>query len=84
MAMQQRALEELVAAALPGSTVTATDLTGTEDHWGLRVEWGGFAGKSLLEQHRAVMAAVKPLMKQDGTGEVHAVQIQAVVPNPSE
>ncbi len=84
MAMQRRALEELVEQGLPGSQCSASDLTGTEDHWSLRVEWVGFSGLPLLEQHRAVMAVLKPCMEQGGSGAIHAVQIQTVVPCGTE
>ncbi len=84
MAMQQSALEQLVEEGLPGSACSASDLTGTQDHWNLRVEWAGFAGKGLLEQHRAVMAVLRPRMEQGGSGAIHAVQIQTVVPSGRE
>ncbi len=80
MAIQQRALELLVEEGLPGSCCAASDLTGTEDHWNLRVEWAGFAGRGLLEQHRAVMEVLRPSMEQGGSGAIHAVQIKTVVP----
>lgn len=70
-------VEKIVADGLEGSTCTATDLTGTADHWRLEVRWSGFEGLSLLEQHRAVMEVVRPHM-EEGNGSIHAVQIKTV------
>lgn len=80
MAMQRSELEGLVQAALPGAVCRATDLTGGEDHWRLEVVWSGFAGLDLLEQHRRVMDILRPHLEQGGSGRLHAVQIQTVVP----
>lgn len=68
-------LQSLVETALPGASVRTQDLTGTQDHWDLRVAWEGFAGMPLLEQHRRVMEILKPHMEGAGTGAIHAVQI---------
>lgn len=65
-------LEELIVQALPGAKVQVVDTTGTRDHFEATVVWKGFEGKTLLEQHRLVMA---PL--QEGLQEkIHALKIK--------
>lgn len=75
MMMQAKDVEQLVADGLDGAVVTATDLTGTADHWGLDIVWVGFEGKPLLLQHKAVLEVLRPHMT-DGTNIIHAVQIK--------
>lgn len=82
--MQRGELEELIQRSLPGARCEATDLTGTEDHWALSVEWAGFRGQDLLAQHRAVMAAVRPCLEPGGSGVIHAVQIRTALPQEQE
>jgi stress-induced morphogen len=79
MTMQRQEIENLVQGGFEGAVCTAHDLTGTEDHWGLNIEWSGFAGLSLLEQHRKVLDLLRPHM-DEGSGVIHAVQIKTVVP----
>jgi stress-induced morphogen len=58
-------------AAFPNATVEVTDLTGTHDHFQAVVVTGAFAGKSRLEQHQLVYAALGELMQ----GDIHALAL---------
>ncbi|HEX9794135.1 MAG TPA: BolA/IbaG family iron-sulfur metabolism protein [Planctomycetota bacterium] len=78
MSLPRDQVEAAVAAAIPGARVAATDLTGTQDHWQVRVVWDGFEGMPLLAQHRRVMAALQPHLEGSGSGAIHAVQLQTV------
>lgn len=72
--------EDLVAkirAALPDAIVELVDLTGTADHWQATIVSTGFAGKSLLERHRLVMAALADEMK----GAIHALTLDVKTPD---
>ena len=60
-----------IRVALPDARVELRDLTGTEDHWHATVISSGFAGKSLIERHRLVMAALAEEMK----GPIHALTL---------
>jgi len=60
-----------IREALPDARVELRDLTGTEDHWHATVISSGFAGKSLIERHRLVMAALAEEMK----GPIHALTL---------
>ena len=72
--------EDIVAkirAALPDAQVEMQDLTGTADHWKAKIVSGAFAGKSLLERHRIVMAALVEEMK----GPIHALTLDVKTPD---
>lgn len=77
--MDEAAVSRCIEAGLPGASCAATDLTGTRDHWRLEIEWSGFAGLSLLDQHRRVMAVLRPHMAE-GSNAIHAVQLITRLP----
>jgi stress-induced morphogen len=58
-------------AALPGAKVDVTDLTGTGDHFQAVVVAAAFDGKSRIEQHKMVYAALDDLMG----GAIHALAL---------
>lgn len=66
-----------IRAVLPDARVELTDLTGTEDHWRATVISAAFAGKSLIERHRLVMAALAAEMK----GPIHALTLEVKTPD---
>ncbi|MDO8494593.1 MAG: BolA/IbaG family iron-sulfur metabolism protein [Deltaproteobacteria bacterium] len=66
-------IQETLIKALPGAKVQVIDSTGTNDHFEAVVVWQGFEGKSLVEQHQAVMAPLQPGLK---SGEIHALKIK--------
>ena len=68
----------LIRAQLPDAEVTVTDLTGTMDHYDIRVCSRAFNGKSLLDQHRMVYAALEDA-RQDG--RIHALQLKTEIPS---
>jgi stress-induced morphogen len=72
--------EDIVAkvkASLPDATVDLQDLTGTADHWKATVISTAFAGKSLVERHRMVMAALAEELK----GPIHALTLDVKTPD---
>ena len=69
-------VQALIEAAIPGSTVAVADLTGTSDHFDIKVESAEFAGKSRIDQHKMVQAALGEHL----TTTIHAVQIKTSVP----
>lgn len=68
----------LIRAQMPDADVVVTDLTGTMDHYDIRVRSNAFSGKSLLDQHRMVYAALEGA-RQDG--RIHALQLKTEVPS---
>ena len=77
--MKAEAITDKIRAALPDARVELTDLTGTEDHWQATVISSAFAGKSLIERHRMVMAALAAEMK----GPIHALTLHVKAPDES-
>ena len=65
-----------IRAALPDARVELQDLTGTADHWKALVVSSAFAGKSLIQRHRLVMAALAEEMK----GPIHALTLDVKTP----
>ena len=64
----------MISEALPGSEVEVVDETGGGDHLRAKVRAPQFAGKSRIDQHRMVRAAVQPRMDD---GSIHALSITA-------
>ncbi|MFN8113874.1 MAG: BolA/IbaG family iron-sulfur metabolism protein [Solirubrobacterales bacterium] len=69
-------LEQMIAAALPGAEVSVVD-EGGGDHLRAIVVASQFEGRSRIDQHRMVRAAVKERM-DDGT--IHALSISTKPP----
>ena len=66
-----------IRVSLPDAQVELKDLTGTEDHWQATVISTAFTGKSLIERHRIVMAALAEEMK----GPIHALTLDVKTPD---
>jgi stress-induced morphogen len=71
MAMAMADIEALIREALPGAKVEVRDLAGDGDHYAATVVSAAFAGKSLVQQHQMVYAALKGRMG----GELHALAL---------
>ena len=76
MAMQASEIERLIKDALPDATVEITDLAGDGDHYGARVVSEAFRGKTRVQQHQIVYAALKGQMG----GDLHALALQTSPP----
>jgi stress-induced morphogen len=76
MKMSPSDLKQVLLRAFPDADVEITDLTGTQDHYQARVVTAAFAGKSKIEQHRMVYAAVGDAMR----GPVHALALETYTP----
>jgi len=68
-------VRRLIEAALPGSLVIVADMTGGGDHLTVTVTASQFAGRTLIDQHRMIHAALKQKMAPL-SGEIHALQIK--------
>jgi stress-induced morphogen len=67
-------IERLIAQALPGAEVEVLDETGSGDHLRAIVRAPQFEGRSRIDQHRMVRAAVQARMDD---GSIHALSISA-------
>jgi stress-induced morphogen len=72
MAMSAAEIESLIRAAFPDAEVVMTDLAGDNDHWSAQIRSAAFKGKSRVQQHQMVYAALQGRMG----GVLHALQLQ--------
>ena len=75
--MKKEDIESKIRAALPDARIELRDLTGTADHWEATIVSQAFAGKSSLERHRIVFAALAEEMK----GPIHALSLKTFTPD---
>ncbi len=76
MAMQASEIERLIKEGLPGAEVRIEDLRGDGDHYAAYVKSAAFKGKSRVQQHQMVYAALKGNMGD----ALHALALQTSVP----
>ena len=72
MAMDLKEIERLIKESLPDSLVDIQDIAGDGNHYSATVTSSIFNGKSKIEQHRIVYAALKGKMGN----ELHALAIK--------
>ena len=66
-------VKRMIEAALPGAEVEVVDETGAGDHLHATVRAPQFAGRTRIDQHRLVRAAVQPRMDD---GSINALSIR--------
>ncbi len=76
MAMAAGEIQSMIQAALPDATVTVEDLAGDGDHYAATVVSETFRGRSRVQQHQMVYAALRGRMG----GELHALALQTSAP----
>jgi stress-induced morphogen len=76
MAMDAVEIETLIKESLPDAQVTIEDLRGDGDHYAAYVTSAEFEGKSRVQQHQLVYAALKGRMGN----ELHALALQTSAP----
>ncbi len=76
MPMEAAIIEALIREALPDAVVGIQDLAGDGDHYAATVTSAAFAGKSKVQQHQLVYAALKGKMG----GELHALALTTLIP----
>ncbi|HEY2033838.1 MAG TPA: BolA family transcriptional regulator [Rhizomicrobium sp.] len=72
MGMPAADIEKLIREAFPDAEVTITALADDDDHWAAMVSSSAFKGKTRVQQHQMVYAALKGRMG----GELHALSLQ--------
>ena len=76
MAMDAGEIERMIKEALPDAEVIIRDLAGDGDHYAAEVVSAEFAGKSRVQQHQMVYAALQGNMG----GVLHALALQTSAP----
>ena len=77
MAMAANEIEAMIRAALPDATVSVEDLAGDGDHYAATVVSEAFRGRSRVQQHQMVYAALQGRMG----GVLHALALQTSTPD---
>ncbi|HTI86243.1 MAG TPA: BolA family transcriptional regulator [Alphaproteobacteria bacterium] len=76
MAMDSGEIERLIKVAFPDASVAIEDLAGDGNHYAAHVVSAAFKGKSRVQQHQMVYAALQGKMG----GDLHALALQTAVP----
>lgn len=76
MPMDAKTLEALIRTGIPGAKVRIEDLRDDGDHYAATVESALFIGKSRVQQHQMVYAALKGKMGN----ELHALALTTSIP----
>ena len=76
MAMDAADITAMIKEALPDAVVTIDDLAGDGEHYAATVVSSAFKGKSRVQQHQMVYAALRGKMG----GELHALALQTSLP----
>jgi stress-induced morphogen len=77
MAMDAGEIEKMIKAALPDARVAIRDLAGDGDHYAAHVVSESFRGKSRVQQHQIVYAALKGAMDK----QLHALALTTAAPS---
>ena len=76
MPMDASEIERLIKSRIPDALVTIRDLAGDGDHYSATIVSSAFKGKSRVQQHQLVYAALKGRMG----GELHALALTTSSP----
>ena len=76
MAITAAEIEKLITTAFPQASVKITALVDDGDHWAAEVVTPEFAGKSRVQQHQLVNAALKEAL----AGPLHALSLSTRAP----
>lgn len=73
--MKTETMEQRLRSEFTDAEVAVVDLTGTEDHFEVRIRSQDLARLARVDQHKAVMKVFAEELK---TGEVHALSIRVL------
>ena len=76
MAMQANQIEALIRQEFPDAEIEIEDLAGDGDHYKAVIVAEAFRGKSRVQQHQMVYAALQGRMG----GELHALALHTKAP----
>jgi len=77
MPMDASEIERRIKAAIPDAEIAIRDLAGDGDHYAATVISEQFRGKSRVQQHQIVYAA----LQGDMGGALHALALQTSAPD---
>ena len=77
MAMKAEDIETMIKAAFPDAEIEIKDLAGYGDHYAAKVISEAFRGKTRVQQHQMVYAALQGNMG----GVLHALAVTTAAPS---
>jgi len=77
MAMKAEDIETMIKAAFPDAKIEIKDLAGDGDHYAAKVVSEAFRGKTRVQQHQMVYAALQGNMG----GVLHALALTTAAPS---
>jgi len=77
MAMPKEEVLQMIQDAMPDAEVTLQDLVGDSNHYAVKIISTEFKGKTRIQQHQMVYAALGTKMG----AELHALSIRTAVPD---
>lgn len=80
MAMDPTMIGTLIKEGIPDAEVQISDLRGDGEHYAALIVAESFRGKTRIQQHQMVYAALQGRM---GT-ELHALALQTAIPGQSQ
>ncbi len=76
MPMSAGEIEQMIKEAIPDADVRIDDLRGDGDHYAASISSNAFKGKTRVQQHQMVYAALQGRMGN----ELHALALQTSAP----
>ena len=76
MPMSAGEIEQMIKEAIPDAVVRIDDLRGDGDHYAASISSNAFKGKTRVQQHQMVYAALQGRMGN----ELHALALQTSTP----
>lgn len=77
MPVQPQVISDRIREAFPDAEVSVRDLVGDGDHYSVSVVSSAFAGKTRLQQHRMVLAALREVLGS----ALHALAVHTEEPS---
>ena len=74
MGMKGSEIEAMIREAFPDAEIEMKDLAGDDNHWAATVKSAAFKGKTRVQQHQMVYAALQGNMG----GVLHALQLTTI------
>ena len=74
MGMKGSEIEKFIRDAFPDAEIEMKDLAGDDNHWAATVKSAAFKGKTRVQQHQMVYAALQGNMG----GVLHALQLTTI------
>jgi len=76
MPMDPGEIKRMIIEALPDAEIKLEDLVGDGDHWSATIVSSAFTGKTRVQQHQLIYAALQGRVG----GELHALALQTSAP----